>query len=78
VIVTTINGTKFLINIEENTWARIDATGDSGNLRSEEGTFDKIYGPTIGMPMTLICPPFVPGAISRLIQTSPIERIDYV
>jgi hypothetical protein len=76
IIVTTEHGTKFRIDPEHKTWERIDKTGDSGNLRDESGTFIWSFGPTIGEPLVLVCPPRVEGASARAITTSIVEKID--
>ena len=76
-IITTEHGTKFEINTQEKTWARIDATGDSGNLRDESGTYISLYSPSIGQPMTLLCPPRVDGALARMIRTANVVKIEW-
>lgn len=75
-IVTTEHGTKFQINLQHKTWARIDKTGDSGNLRTESGTFFEILGPVIGESLKLWCPLIGTDSPGRLIQTSWITAIE--
>jgi hypothetical protein len=75
-IVTTEHGTKFKIDFDNKTWERIDKTGDSGNLRTESGTYVEIVGPVIGKSLQLWCPPFTEHSGARLIMTSLITRIE--
>ena len=74
-IVTTVNGTKFRINYSQKTWERIEATGDSGNLRSESGQFISAEMNDYGC-FAIICPPFVEGTSARAIVTSPVKSIE--
>jgi hypothetical protein len=76
VIITTIHGTKFNINFDAGTWERTDKTGDSGNLRTESGTFIEATHPTVGQELRLLCPPLKSYASARMIITSPIVTIE--
>ena len=76
-IITTVHGTKFHIDTINKTWARIDKTGDSGNLRDESGGYIDMRQPVIGESLKLLCPPRVEGAVMRAIITSPIKEIEY-
>lgn len=75
-IITTEHETKFQIDFDEKTWARIDKTGDSGNLRSESGTFNEADKPVIGQSFMMWCPPFKEGLGARLIKTSLVTKIE--
>lgn len=73
-IITTIHGTKFRINHKNKTWERIDSTGDSGNLRTESGTFISANLNDYG-GYTIICPPITEGSMARAIITSPVVLV---
>ena len=73
-IVATANSTYYL-DTEAKTWARIDKTGDSGNLRNEQGVYNEIAQLEEGKNMLLVCPPAREDAIARLIITSPVLTI---
>ena len=75
-IITTENGTKFSIDLVNKTWARIDKTGDSGNLRTESGTYNEIQGPVIGEPCRVWCNNIYEWAGARLIMTTNIIKIE--
>lgn len=75
-IYTTVDGTKFEIDLEAKTWKRIDKTGDYGNLRTEEGTFTSVLGDGVGSSLQLLCPPFKEGTFARMIMTQPIKTIE--
>lgn len=76
-IITTIHGTKFQLDFEQKKWERINKTGDSGNLRTESGTFFEATEPVIGQEFRMVCPlltdPHIPA---RMIITSPIAAIE--
>lgn len=76
-IITTVHGTKFKIDKSNKTWERIDKTGDSGNLRSESGTYIEITDPIeVGQVVEMLCEPYVEGTSARLIITSPIKSVE--
>ena len=75
-IITTVHGTKFKVDLENKTWERINKTGDSGNLRDESGTFIESSDPAIGQPFILKCPPRIEAATGRMIITSPVTEIE--
>jgi len=75
-IITTVHGTKFKVDLENKTWERIDKTGDSGNLRDESGPFIESSDPAVGHPVILKCPPRIEAATGRMIITSPVTEIE--
>jgi hypothetical protein len=78
VIITTVHGTKFQIDTQCQTWARIDKTGDSGHLRSEYGVYLELHDVEVGKSLMMVCPPYNPeSGIPRAIITSPIREIEY-
>jgi hypothetical protein len=68
----TTSGAAYRIDYDEKTWHRIS---DRYNLRTGNGTFEQITEIVIGKSVFLGCPPIVAGAHLRIIQSTPVVRV---
>jgi hypothetical protein len=73
--VTTQNGSVYLIDHDKKTWTKTKETERSGLLRTPDGSFTSVFI-EMGRGMEILCPPFIEGAIARLIYTSDVVRVE--
>lgn len=77
-IVNTETGSRYLIDYDECTWERYKTGEDSGELRSDGGTFIEVNYLEVGQRALILCPPFHEKADARAIVTSIILSIEDV
>lgn len=66
----TESGSVYAVDDTTKVWA-----STSTSTRSDGGDFYERSPVIMGEPVTLVCPPFVEGAVARLIHTSPVVEI---
>ena len=69
----TISGAAYRIDYDDKTWHRMS---DRYDLRTKNGTFEHITEIVIGKSVFLGCPPIVAGAHLRIIQSTPVVRVE--
>ena len=74
-IITTKSGSKYRIDLDAKTWARVRFSGESGYLRTAGGGYDYIRF-EIGAPLEMLCPPITEGSSARYIETSDIVSVE--
>ena len=74
-IVITENGSRYQIDLDAKTWARLEHAPWSNMVRTKTGPYDQIRA-HLGEPMRLLCPPLTPGLDGRYIRTSNVVSIE--
>ena len=76
---TTAHGSTYEIDDSEKTWKQLDAgqdtEGDGFDLRSTQGPYFSVSSIVEGQRVNIWAPPFVEGAVMRVISTSPVVTV---
>lgn len=76
-LVKTETGSLYLIDQKKGTWKRVSATENSGDLRTDEGTFYEI-SLKVGEGMAMLGPPLSDDVDGRFLYTSDVVEIEEV
>jgi hypothetical protein len=69
--VTTESGSVYVIDTHGGVWVRFRGEGATA-MRTMSGEFLYMNEPRVGSSLVLVCPPFVAGALYRVIISTPI------
>lgn len=73
--VETHSRSIYVIDPVNKTWERTFKSPNSGDTRTESGTYEGLSLDR-GQPMLLVCPPLNEGGLTRLISTSFVIEIN--
>jgi hypothetical protein len=71
----TETGSLYVIDDVEMVWERLSTTEASGFARTASGPLTQVPVLTIGESAALVGPPFVEGAVARVILTSRVVEV---
>lgn len=73
--VTTSNGSVYTLDTLGMRWKQVESTQLSGILRTPDGDYEDVVL-VVGKPMVLIGPPLDPTKDKRMIETSPVVKVE--
>ena len=73
--IRTMTGSTYILDKDQMTWERVFTALLSGPLRTVSGKLTVWPVIKLGESMDMECPPFVEGAILRLVSTSEVMSI---
>ena len=73
--VKTLSGSEYWVDTVTHSWSRLATGTTSGKLRTETGTYKKIFPIQVGHPLTMLMDPIVEGSVLRMISTSEVVSL---
>jgi hypothetical protein len=74
--ITTLSGSIYEIDRSGRRWRRMSHPAWSTALRTEGGRYRTAAEPRVGVPLVITADPLTPGTDLRVIETSPVTKVE--